>query len=144
MLNRQGFSLVELMAILVILALCSSIALPSFGNSMRKNQFKKDSRTLMATLRGFKLKAISSGKPLHVSYEDGQLNITVQGDEPILSDLHLHADTTLTFTPETLYFSPQGWARPAEITLERANLRQTIILDPLSGRPYKKQRGDNK
>ncbi len=140
--HNKGFSLVELMAILVILAICTTLALPSFGNSMRKNQFKKDGRTLMAKLRGFKLRAISCGKPITVSFADPQFIITIQGGEPIFEELQFHPDTNLKLQPEELYFSPQGWGRPATLTLSRNNLSQTILIDPLTGRPYKK--GKNK
>lgn len=141
-LNQHGFSLVELLAILVILAISTSLALPSFGNSLRKTQFKKDGRLLMAQLRHFKLQAITEGKPLHISYEKPQFHVLTQGDiEASLKPLEINDDTTLTLSPEELYFSPQGWARPATLTLTRGNLSQTIIIDPLTGRPYKKQRG---
>lgn len=140
--NNKGFSLVELMAILVILAICTSLALPNFGNFMRKNQFKKDGHALMAKLRGFKLRAISYGKPITVSFADPQFMVTVQGEEPIFEELQFHPDTDLQLHPEELYFSPQGWARPATLTLSLNNLSQTILIDPLTGRPYKK--GKNK
>lgn len=137
--NQKGFSLVELMAILVILAVGTGLALPSFGQSARKSRFKKDTHEIMARLRGFKLKAISTGTPLSVSYENLQFIITPKGQEPSFADLDIHTDTSLTLAPETLYFSPQGWVRPATLTLSRDNLSQTIKLDPLSGRPYKPQ-----
>jgi prepilin-type N-terminal cleavage/methylation domain-containing protein len=143
-LNRQGFSLVELMAILVILAISTSLALPSFAKSIRKNQFRKDSHELMATLRGFKLQAVAGGIPLHVIFENRNFIVTIPGKEPIATELKLHGETELTLHPQELYFSPQGWARPANLTLTRSTLSQIIIIDPLTARPYKKQRGRRK
>ncbi len=128
------------MAILVILAISTTLALPSFGHSIRKNKFKKDSHEIMACLRGFKLKAVSTGKAIAVSYENQQLTITIQGDEPISKELSIHEDMRLELEPSELYFSPQGWARPATITLQRDNLKQIITIDPLTARPYKPQR----
>lgn len=139
-LNQRGFSLVELMAILVILSLGTALALPRFSQSLRKDTFKKDTHEVMARLRGFKLQAVSSGKGVTIAYADQNFIVTVQGEEPILAPLSIHEGGRLELQPEELYFSPQGWARPATLILQRENLSQTILLDPLTGRPYRAAR----
>lgn len=129
------------MAILVIVAICSSLALPSIGRALRKNKFKKDTQEIMARLRGIKLKAVASGKGVTVLVDGHHFNITSQGEEPRHEALTIHEEMHLNFTPEELYFSPQGWARPATILLQQDNLQQTIKLDPLSARPYRVKAG---
>lgn len=136
-LSQRGFSLVELMAILVILSFGAGLALPGFSQSLRKNAFKKDTHEVMARLRGFKLQAVSSGKGLTITYADQNFIVTVQGEEAILEPLTIHEGVRLELQPEELYFSPQGWARPATLVLQRENLSQTIRVDPLTGRPYR-------
>ncbi len=135
-LAQSGFSLVELMAILVILAVCTSLALPSFGKSARKTRFRNDTHKIMARLRAFKLKAISTGIPLTITVKNQQFIVTPNQEELHFANLTLHPEMHLSLDPEILYFSPQGWARSATITLTRENFSQIINIDPLSSRPY--------
>ncbi|PJK11558.1 prepilin [Lysobacteraceae bacterium NML120232] len=58
-IGRQGgFSLVELVVIVAVLAIVSSIALPSFRNMMRSNRLTATSNELNAVLQGARMDAI--------------------------------------------------------------------------------------
>ena len=140
-LHQHGFSLVELMAILVILAVCTTLALPGFASSLRRHRFRKNTQEMMARLRGFKLKAVSTGKGVTISFSDQQIHVLIQGEEEYSQEIPFDTDMKMETNPSQLYFSPQGWARPAMIRLQQRKRTQMIGIDPLTARPYQLQQG---
>jgi hypothetical protein len=95
----------------------------------------------MARLRGFKLRAVSTGRAVTVSFSGQQLHVTVQGEDVQTVQLDADDDIKIESEPGELYFNPQGWARPAMIRLSQNNRVQMIRIDPLTARPYKLQYG---
>ncbi|PLX51187.1 MAG: type II secretion system protein GspH [Desulfobulbaceae bacterium] len=133
--KTQGFSLLEILAVLAIMALVAVIAAPPVGGMLDKIAFRKEVNGAMAQIRGWKLQAVSTGQPVRVLLEEGNLYIKVGRNEARRRQLPQGVQWTME--PASLLFSPEGWATPATIEIASKQRRRTLTISPLTGQPEK-------
>ena len=96
MKNKKGFMLIELIAVLVILAILALIVTPLVMNIIRKARISADKRSIDAYGRSVELAIanylLDNGDfPTDVS----QLTIEYSGDEAVCSTIQLKSDSSV-------------------------------------------------
>ncbi|MDR9500579.1 MAG: prepilin-type N-terminal cleavage/methylation domain-containing protein [Desulfurivibrionaceae bacterium] len=132
-IRTQGFSLLELMAAMAIVALALVITAPPLANMLDKVAFRKEVNGVMAQVRGWKLLAVSKGEAVTITLEEDVLVVHLAGEEMRRTDLK-HG-VTLSMEPDHILFSPEGWATPATLEISTEERRQRVRIDPLTGQP---------
>lgn len=133
--GTQGFSLLELMAAMAIVALALVITAPPLANMLDKVAFRKEVNGIMAQVRGWKLLAVSKGEAVTITLEEDVLVVHLAGEE--MRRTNLKDGVTLVMEPGYLLFSPEGWATPATLEISTEERRQRVRIDPLTGQPRK-------
>ncbi|VAW34991.1 hypothetical protein MNBD_DELTA03-1064 [hydrothermal vent metagenome] len=130
----RGFSLLELLVVMIIMGILAGVAGPSVGRFMDSLAFKKQTGRIMATVRYARLKAVTNGRAVIMTL-DSDNNLRLEGAVQEERDLKLSANDTISLNPEIIKFSPDGHATPATISFTRGDRSEKIIIDSLSGLP---------
>ena len=77
--GQQGFSLPELIIVLLIIAILVVLALPQIGASRRAFAFSGVQRQIASTLSEARQEAMTQKKPITVTYEDANKRFVVHG-----------------------------------------------------------------
>ena len=131
----RGFSLFELLAVLVILAIGAAIVAPSTGRMLGQVSFRRDVLQLKKELRGLKALAVSKGKQVRLTTEGEDFVVRLGRGEDEHRPWPMSTDCRLEMRPAVVYFTAQGTATPALFRLARATRERVVRLDPLSGLP---------
>ncbi len=132
----RGFSLLELLVVMIIMGILAGVAGPSVGRFMDSLAFKRQSGRIMAAVRYARLKAVTNGRAVIMTLNPGSNNLRLdEGAVQEERDLKLAADDTISLNPEIIKFSPDGHATPAVISFSRDDRSEKIIIDSLSGLP---------
>jgi type II secretion system protein H len=133
-----GFSLLELLVVLILLGFVAALAGPSVGHFMNTLAFKKQTGRVMAVIRFARLVAVTEGTPVMIQAAEDSHSFTFSGAINKNRDLGLGEDDMITLDPEIIRFSPDGHATPGTITFTMHGISQEIMIDPLSGLPVLK------
>lgn len=134
--SAAGFSLIELMVVLLLLSLLVGVVAPATGRFLDNLAFRKQTSSFLSGLRYARLTAISKGREVEVSLDeiDGTiLSFTGAVIEEIEFDLD--EDASFTLDPSTITFYPEGYVTPASLSSEKGSRVQNFILDPLTALP---------
>lgn len=136
-LRCRGFSLIELLVVLLLIGVMAGVAGPAVGRFLDSMEFKRQSGKIMAAVRYARLMAITEGKLVLVtiSEEDGPRALALSGGVNEVRELDLAEDATVELEPAELGFSPEGYATPGLITLTHGERKESIFIDPLTGIP---------
>jgi type IV fimbrial biogenesis protein FimT len=66
---QTGFTLLELMLTLLVLAVLATLGVPSMQQMLERNQLKSVARTLMSDLQWMRAEAIRRNRPLHLAVD---------------------------------------------------------------------------
>lgn len=136
MSSSRGFSLMELMIVLVMLGFVAAIAAPAIGTILNGLDFRKDVGNIMAHLRGVRLEAVVSGQEIELRLADNTFLIDRRDNkDPEEKGLELDDESEMIMEPETVIFTPQSTVTPATITFTQGKRSRTIKLDPLTALP---------
>ncbi|SDT92441.1 GspH/FimT family pseudopilin [Halopseudomonas salegens] len=108
----RGFTLLELMITLVVVAVILGLAVPSFQTTIAKNAVKSATRDLVATLNTARAQSMSSRTPVTVTPESGGWNngwtlaygSSVESGETYVPSSKVRISSSIT----SLTFRPQG------------------------------------
>lgn len=67
---RRGFTLLELMVVVIIITIVSSIAIPSVVNRMRTNRTRQAAEDLAMTFRQARIRAMGRNSAVLIRYDD--------------------------------------------------------------------------
>ena len=74
--NKKGFTLVEMLVILIILGILGALAVPNMNKMFFKNKIRKSTTSVTSSLYLARMKAINDGELFGVEFfEDGTFNI---------------------------------------------------------------------
>jgi len=122
--NQSGFTLVELMVVVAIIAFILSIATPNFSKLQLKNNIEGETRKLLSDLNQARSAALFAKTPASVAFSTGSYVVTSNGSAAASSILHYPlkksdnsdlSGTTISFDTNgltantlTLMVSPSG------------------------------------
>ena len=136
--KAQGFALVEFLAVLVIIALVSSVTLPAFtrGSTI---EVLAAARTVAAGLRQTRDRAITSNRAAIMEVDVGRKQIVLKKQSRQLPHrVHLKLLTAkrerLGVSRGAIRFFPDGSSTGGRVTLIQNNLGYLVDVDWLTGR----------
>lgn len=69
-MNRKGFTLVELVVVMVIIAICAALTIPNFAAWMRSYHLRSAARDMVSILRTANMRAITNSREYRVYFSD--------------------------------------------------------------------------
>ncbi len=143
--SRAGFSLLELIIVLLLMGLVAAVSYPSLSRGSASLNLKAAGRDVLNTLRYAKEKAITEqhGMRIVVDREKGQVRLTDDfgdGERVYLlpGDIRIErlatAGQEVQDGPLAIRFRPNGSAESAEIQLvSKTGLSLRVVTDPVTG-----------
>jgi general secretion pathway protein H len=137
--GQCGFTLIELVVVLAILAVSTAIVLPAIGRGRETLQLRGEARKVAAVLREARLQAVSQRYPTRVVLDRSRNSVVVTGrdhDHP-LRELAVPAGLHFSVATggDTLTFSSRGLTRETRWLLEApGGHRLAIDVDGVTGR----------
>jgi general secretion pathway protein H len=137
--RSEGFTLIELIVVLVILALTSGIVLPRVGASWKRLEDREFLQEFVQTLKRARLRAMNSGGivAFRIRGSERTYDLVLPPGKPIPPNVDIDADSLET-DPETrdslILFFPDGSMSGSdlEITFDQARTFH-IAINPLFG-----------
>lgn len=109
--TSSGFTLIELMVTIAVLAIIVSIAAPSISTQLANQRVKSTAATLANALKEAKVESIIRRQPLELSFDSSKYNILIKtkdsGSNPIASYAYSNktiirvnvSNPSITFSP---------------------------------------------
>jgi prepilin-type N-terminal cleavage/methylation domain-containing protein len=114
--NRDGFSLIELIVALSLMAIVAAIALPTWTGLLPSYQLNSSTRQLQSELHFIKMRAVSENIGFELIYRAGAAEYIIERDETPLVKKSL-PDGILISKAGTVSFSPRGTAGANRVRL---------------------------
>jgi type IV fimbrial biogenesis protein FimT len=144
--DKDGFSLVELIVVVLIIGVALGIASPYYIDYLAEQRLKGAARMVMSDLMAARQKAVSINQKVKVSFgnnhvyriwNDADNNGTVADNEGdnLVMDIHPdHHDVTFSASANPV-FSPRGTSSMATVTLTSARTgRSKYVKVAITGR----------
>ena len=142
-LQADGFTLIELIIVLVIIAMAAAVSIPRVGSLFETTSFRKTVNKVIVFLRDARVDAISTGKKISVivDLENGKLvRLTDGGDKINLQmpdEVEVKIEREDKFKDENVGFAfyPNGTASGPRLLLKDTERGKNAIiyLEPLAG-----------
>ena len=136
----HGFTLFELLVVMVIMSLALAVAVPRIGKSLSRDDVQSASAQLASSMRLARNTAITRGRPVnfHVDVENRLYKSGSQGKKHRLPE---HTRITLYTASSQLHdngsgyirFFPDGSASGGRVTLATTNATYLVDIDWLTG-----------
>ena len=136
--SRSGFSMLELLTVLILLGVVAGISAPAVGRILEGLDFRQQVGNVMAALRKIRLEAVVQGRPITMKIDDHRFIVMGSNKEEEERSLDLSPDSELILEPESIIFSSESTVTPAIITLTQGDRTRIISMDPLTALPVVK------
>jgi general secretion pathway protein H len=143
--NSRGFSLLELIVVMVVIALAVAVSYPTISRGAASIQLKAAGRDVLNSLRVARERAISEQAPMRMLIDKNAQTVVLSDDfgdgarsYALPRDIriaHLRQwGEELLDAPLMLRFLPNGSAEDGEIVLQsKTGATLTIATDPITG-----------
>ena len=157
--NQRGFTLIELVVTLLVLAIAVAVVTPAIGRSTEALRTRAQVARLTAMLRHAREQAITTGlerlppvgRPAwpppyahsqsnesgaHMELHDRFLAVDMTGDD-VAETRTLPSDVTIEASPPqalTVRFEPYGVSNGGDFRVQAGTVRYRVIVDGLTGR----------
>ncbi|OGQ82603.1 MAG: hypothetical protein A3F90_13945 [Deltaproteobacteria bacterium RIFCSPLOWO2_12_FULL_60_19] len=138
--NQRGFSLIELIAVMLLIALAAAIAVPAIDRAMKKREVKQSALGLAAVARDLRRQAVYGGVPLRLTVSPSENGYHASGKPPVYLSQELRISRVEGGEPidnrlRQFVFFPNGSILDGTIELsDRDGISYVISFDPLAGR----------
>jgi general secretion pathway protein H len=147
--NKAGFSLLELLVVLMLLALLTAVVIPSLGRGLSTAKLKTSSREIAASIRLARSKAVSEQQVYLLGFDLAKnevrlsgLNSTYRKSFELPDGVHLTRVSLLETRVEEetkdpfFYFMPNGNSQSFEVSLRNEQGRALrVVHNNLRGMP---------
>lgn len=120
--RQGGFSLIEMMIVIVIMSIILAIAVPYYTRWRQSTALSSATETMMAHIKQARVMAVSYNRQVAVSFTTDGYTVDSTGSNPqqyLLSDYA--KGLALTFTSASLIFGSNGTANTDTVTLKNSN-----------------------
>ncbi len=138
--RREGFTLLELVAVIFIISLLTAVVLPSFYG-LGDNNLKSDARKMASLLRYLNDSAMSSKNTMSLKFDLGEGSISWQGPDgektehmKSIASVELQSKGELKEGQITVFFGPLGIQEDIAVHLKNEKKGMTVTLNAISGR----------
>jgi len=137
--NKSGFTLLELMIVLVVISLLLGLSSVYFSGQMPGYRFRATARDLSATMRFAQLQAVMNGSKQTLTIDMDAKRYGIEGREIKNIDPAIAIKVLDPFSGEIsrgayhFVFSPAGAAQGGAIVLASGKKTVRIELDPVVG-----------
>lgn len=136
--NPAGFSLIELMAVLAVLALALAMVVPRLPGASSDMKLRAEARTIHDLLEDAGAKALAERRAVALTIDLRAMKLVFGKEERALdpaTDIHVTAALDPAAKSETarFVFFPDGTATGGRIDLERAGRKLSIEANWLNG-----------
>jgi len=132
---QRGFSLIELICVMVLLGIIAGVAAPATGRFLDSLGFRRQTAELMAAVRYARLVSVGRGKPVEMRFDPASKVFAFRGAVSEVREVALQDDGSFEFSPEILVFYPDGLATPARLVSKSGRRSREFVVDPLTGIP---------
>jgi general secretion pathway protein H len=136
----RGFTLLELLVVMLILALVAAAAAPALTGSLAATQERAAAQDLATVLRQTRGAAIAGNRDLALAIDTEAHSYAVDGGrvrplpDSVTISLFIAQTEQLGRTGGRIRFFPDGSSTGGEVTLAAASRRSVIRVDWLTGR----------
>jgi prepilin-type N-terminal cleavage/methylation domain-containing protein len=135
----KGFSLVELLIVVTIIGLLSSIAVPSLNRSMTLYRLTSSANMICEELDAARVLAISRGTTYELRVANGGRSVQIVDPADLANPprvaKELEPGVSITFTPaQPIRFFPRGFAGAGDLVVQGADGRLMRVSVRTSGK----------
>ncbi len=138
LLSSRGFTLIEIIVIVALIALLSAVILPDFKSSLMDHKLNIAARQMAQNMRLVQQKAMSEGVPWRIVFHSSSNNYKINQGIKLWKQVNLPDGVEfmyIGFSEKTLTFYPSGAAVPAgTVKLTNNNKSLYIIVSVATGR----------
>ena len=103
MQKNKGFTLIELMVTIAVLAILAGIAAPSFGNMMTQQNLKKSTNELIGVLQEARSKAVLERRNVKIELKSVETPTRVANTDTVLNWMPYGSTTLLQVVQQKLH-----------------------------------------
>lgn len=140
--RQSGFTLLELLVVLTVLALMYALAAPRLGAGLPGVSARGAARDLVAVLQEGRSLALTEQRQVEVSIDGEARSLQLDGrPQPLRGKAEIRGSDTGT-EPVAVLFYPDGSSSGIELRVEQENHRYHVNVDWLTGRVALRREAD--
>ena len=134
--GSSGFTLIEMLVVLVILSLAAVAIVPALDRGLEVNRFRSQVHDLVLLLSQTRAEAIRNNRPRRIELVASRDSAAGSSSVlPQLVGIEITSPHSVRINSSlAVAFYPDGSATAVEIRLSRDNQRAALMVDPLTGR----------
>lgn len=137
-IGRDGFTLLELVVTLMILALAAALVMPAVGRGTDAIRTRAEVARFSAMLRHAREQAIATQRPHTVAVDPAAHLVTIRaGADEVRETRALPAHLSVQAVPPpalSVRFEPHGVSTGGDFRVGAGSIRYRVTVDPLTGR----------